>query len=111
MAAAVSPFNPAVMAGNVLLITGGASGIGLGIAQQFAAHKAKGVVIMGRRQAFLDAAVEGIVRRGGAAVASQVRADRVLTTRWPCTGHALAMTRRPTTHTTQARADRALTVC
>jgi NAD(P)-dependent dehydrogenase (short-subunit alcohol dehydrogenase family) len=37
-----SPFKNNALAGAVAVITGGASGIGLGIAKQLAAHGAKG---------------------------------------------------------------------
>lgn len=58
-----------ILDGKVAVITGGNSGIGLGIAERFASEGAS-VVITGRRQAELDAAVAQI---GGDA--SAVRAD------------------------------------
>lgn len=54
----ISFFKPDVLQGRVVLITGGGSGIGFEIASQFGKFGAKGVVIMGRRQQFLDDAVK-----------------------------------------------------
>lgn len=51
----VSDFRPDLMAGKVLVITGGATGIGFGICQGFGRHGAK-VVLCGRRQDALDEA-------------------------------------------------------
>jgi NAD(P)-dependent dehydrogenase (short-subunit alcohol dehydrogenase family) len=48
-----------VLAGKVAVITGGTSGIGLAIAQRYAAEGAR-VFVTGRRQEALDAAVAGI---------------------------------------------------
>jgi peroxisomal 2,4-dienoyl-CoA reductase len=51
----VSDFRADLMAGKVLVITGGATGIGIGICQGFGRHGAK-VVLCGRRQDALDEA-------------------------------------------------------
>src|SRR5207253_6745525 len=64
-----SSFMTNKLEGNVAVITGGSSGIGLATAQRFAAEGAK-VVITGRRQPELDAAVRKI---GGDAIG--VRGD------------------------------------
>lgn len=55
--------------GKIAVVTGGSTGIGLGVAKRFVAEGAT-VVITGRRQAELDAAVAAIGER-----ASAVRAD------------------------------------
>ncbi|MGA0534162.1 SDR family NAD(P)-dependent oxidoreductase [Hansschlegelia sp. KR7-227] len=57
------------LAGKIAVVTGGSTGIGLGIAKRFVAEGAS-VVITGRRQAELDAAVAEIGPK-----ASAVRAD------------------------------------
>ena len=54
-----SPFKHDIMKGQTVLITGGASGLGLEMARDFARHGAN-LIIMGRRQNFLDDAVEEI---------------------------------------------------
>jgi NAD(P)-dependent dehydrogenase (short-subunit alcohol dehydrogenase family) len=57
-------FVPDLLAGDVAVVTGGASGIGLGIATALAAHGAD-VVIVGRQQDRLSAAVKVIGDRTG----------------------------------------------
>jgi len=52
-----SPFRGDVLAGRVVLVTGGATGIGLGCCKAFGKHGAK-VAIMGRRQQVLEDAVK-----------------------------------------------------
>lgn len=56
------------LAGKIALVTGGGSGIGLGIAAKLAAAGAK-VAISGRRRETLDAAVRAITDDGGEALA------------------------------------------
>src|SRR5215470_16031355 len=55
-------FDPRLLAGRSIVVTGGGSGLGLAMAKTFAAHGAK-VTIAGRRKDRLDAAA----REGGAA--------------------------------------------
>jgi len=55
-------FRDNLFAGQVLIITGGGSGIGLELAQQAARLGAKGVAICGRRLELLKSAQEGIER-------------------------------------------------
>jgi len=59
-----SPFKSDILKGQVMLISGGASGIGLAISTQFAAHGAS-VAIMGRRKNVLDDTVASITSRYG----------------------------------------------
>lgn len=61
-----SIFHERLLAGKVAFITGGGSGIGLGMASRFAEHGAK-VMLSGRRQEVLDAARAGIESAGGTA--------------------------------------------
>jgi 2,4-dienoyl-CoA reductase [(3E)-enoyl-CoA-producing], peroxisomal len=49
-----SPFRPDVLSGRVALVTGGGSGICFEVTKQLLAHGAKGAVICGRRQNFLE---------------------------------------------------------
>lgn len=60
----ISYFRQDALAGRVVLVTGGGSGIGFEIARQFGLHGAKGVVLMGRRQKFLDDAVKLLAGEG-----------------------------------------------
>ena len=66
-----SPFRADLCQGQVVLITGGGTGIGLGVAKAFAAHGAK-VMIMGRREEVLQKAVKEI-GNGAAYVQGDVR--------------------------------------
>ena len=59
-------FRDHVLAGKVAFVTGGSSGIGLRIAERFAEHGAR-VMLVGRKQAKLDAARKGIEVHGGTA--------------------------------------------
>lgn len=72
---ALSYFRPDALAGRVALVTGGASGIGFEVARQLGRHGARGIVLMGRRQQFLDDAVRLLVAEGlrVEAVAGDVR--------------------------------------
>jgi 2,4-dienoyl-CoA reductase [(3E)-enoyl-CoA-producing], peroxisomal len=58
-----SPFREDILAGRVVLITGGATGIGFSCAEAFGAHGAK-VAIMSRRQNVIDAAVKQLKSKG-----------------------------------------------
>lgn len=62
-----STFRPDLLAGKHALITGGGSGINLGIAQSFAAHGCA-VTILGRNLEKAQAAAAGIVDAGGKAI-------------------------------------------
>src|SRR5262245_18178227 len=62
-------FDPRILSGRSILVTGGGSGLGLAMATTFAAHGAK-VAIAGRRQERLEAAAKEIAsaaREGGEA--------------------------------------------
>jgi len=80
----MSIFREGILKGKVAVITGGGSGINLRIAERFAEHGAK-LVLAGRTQSKLDAAVELIAQRGSEAigVAADVRqyeaVERVMT--------------------------------
>eukprot|EP00884_Botryococcus_braunii_P009253 jgi/Botrbrau1/18329/Bobra.0179s0056.1 len=63
----VSPFRTDLLAGQVALVTGGSSGIGLEIVRQLGLHGAK-VAITGRRQGILDEAVKYLQKDGIVAV-------------------------------------------
>lgn len=60
-------FRPDLLAGKHALITGGGSGINLGIAQSFAAHGCA-VTLLGRNLEKAQAAAAGIVAAGGRAI-------------------------------------------
>lgn len=62
-----STFRPDLLAGKHALITGGGSGINLGIAQSFAAHGCA-VTILGRNLEKAQTAAAGIVEAGGKAI-------------------------------------------
>lgn len=65
--AADSTFRPDLLAGKHALITGGGSGINLGIAQSFAAHGCR-VTILGRNLEKAQTAAQGIIDAGGQAI-------------------------------------------
>ena len=60
----MSIFRENLLAGKTAFVTGGSSGIGLRIAERFAAHRAN-VMLVGRKQDKLDAAAGAIRSRGG----------------------------------------------
>lgn len=62
-----STFRPDLLAGKHALITGGGSGINLGIAQSFAAHGCA-VTLLGRNLDKAQRATQGIVQAGGRAL-------------------------------------------
>src|SRR5580692_11640498 len=62
----MSIFKERILAGKTALVTGGGSGIGQRMAERFAEHGAK-VMLVGRKQEKLDAAAAGIRQRGGIA--------------------------------------------
>ncbi|MFC6616362.1 SDR family oxidoreductase [Deinococcus radiophilus] len=63
-----STFRPDLLAGKHALITGGTSGIGLGVAQSFAAHGAR-VTLLGRNAEKAEAAAQTVRDLGGEALA------------------------------------------
>lgn len=63
----MSIFRESLLKDKVAVITGGGSGINLRIAQRFAEHGAK-LLLVGRTQSKLDAAVETIANAGGEAL-------------------------------------------
>lgn len=62
-----SIFRDRILDGKVAVVTGGGSGINLGIAERYAEHGAK-VVLVGRTPEKLAGAVKGITDRGGVAM-------------------------------------------
>src|SRR5580704_8591327 len=62
----MSIFRERILNGRTALVTGGGSGIGQRMAERFAEHGAK-VMLLGRKQERLDAAAAGIRERGGIA--------------------------------------------
>lgn len=58
-----SPFRDDILNGKVVVITGGATGIGYGIAEMFGKHGCK-VAIMSRRREVIDAAVAKLTQDG-----------------------------------------------
>ncbi len=64
-----SIFRENLLAGKTAVVTGGSSGIGLRMAERFAQHGAK-VMLVGRNQQKLDAAVQLIQEAGGVAAAA-----------------------------------------
>ncbi len=62
----MSIFRENVLAGKTALVTGGGSGIGQRMAERFAQHGAK-VMLVGRKQEKLDSAAAGIRAHGGVA--------------------------------------------
>lgn len=60
-------FQDGLYAGKTVVVTGGGSGINLGIAERFASVGAR-LVLIGRTQEKLDAAVRGIEKNGGTAI-------------------------------------------
>jgi len=67
----VSIFRDRLLAGKTALVTGGGSGIGQRMAERFAEHGAK-VMLIGRKQEKLDAAASAIQSSGGTAGTASV---------------------------------------
>jgi NAD(P)-dependent dehydrogenase (short-subunit alcohol dehydrogenase family) len=66
-----SIFRDRLLAGKTAFVTGGGSGIGQRMAERFAEHGAK-VMLVGRKQEKLDAAASGIQSSGGTAATASV---------------------------------------
>jgi NAD(P)-dependent dehydrogenase (short-subunit alcohol dehydrogenase family) len=67
----MSIFRDHLLKGKTAVVTGGGSGIGQRMAERFAEHDAK-VMLIGRKQEKLDSAAEGIRARGGTAATCAV---------------------------------------
>lgn len=67
----MSIFRENLLAGKTAFVTGGGSGIGQRMAERFAEHGAR-VMLIGRKQEKLDAAAAGIRERGGTAATHAV---------------------------------------
>ena len=69
-----SPFHPNCLSSLVVLVTGGGSGIGLGISAMFAAHGAR-IIVFGRRARVLEEAARSLRERWPSCMASACRGD------------------------------------